>query len=125
MILDTCALIWLSEGGGQLSKPALERILNAREVYVSAISGFEIGVKYRKGKLELPMPVADWVEAVIQYHNLSVIDVSMPINMSATQLPLLHLDPFDRIIIATARSLAVPIVSGDEVFSDYDIEVIH
>jgi len=54
MLLDTCALLWLAQGGGDLSSEALRKLSEASFVYVSAISGFEIGVKYRKGKLQLP-----------------------------------------------------------------------
>ena len=45
MILDTCALLWVAQGGGALSAAALQRIDTAPVVYVSAISGFEVGTK--------------------------------------------------------------------------------
>ena len=51
MIPDTCALLWLGQSGGELSERALQSIETATEVYVSAISGFEIGIKVRKNKL--------------------------------------------------------------------------
>ncbi len=55
MLLDTCALLWLINGGDRLTQAVLERIDAAPVVSISAISGFEIGLKYRKGKLELPL----------------------------------------------------------------------
>jgi PIN domain nuclease of toxin-antitoxin system len=58
-MLDTCALLWLAQGGGELSEAALQRIEAAPVVYVSAISGFEIGIKVQKGKLELPARPVD------------------------------------------------------------------
>ena len=54
MILDTCALLWVAQGGNPLSEVALQHIDAAPVVYVSAISGFEIGIKVQKGKLHLP-----------------------------------------------------------------------
>ncbi|MCE2484939.1 MAG: hypothetical protein J4F42_05465 [Desulfurellaceae bacterium] len=48
LILDTCALLWLAQGGGKLSQTTLQRIDSAPMVYVLAISGFEIGIKVRK-----------------------------------------------------------------------------
>ena len=54
-MLDTCALLWLAQGGGALSEAALRGIEAAPVVYVSAISGFEIGIKVQKDKLELPV----------------------------------------------------------------------
>ena len=53
-MLDTYALLWLAQGGRELSEAALQGIEAAPVVYVSAISGFEIGIKVQKGKLELP-----------------------------------------------------------------------
>ena len=54
MILDTCAILWLAQGGDRLSEAVRQRINVEPVVYVSAISGFEIGIKHQKGKLELP-----------------------------------------------------------------------
>lgn len=73
MILDTCALLWLAQGGGALSATALHRIDTAPVVYVSAISGFAIGIKVQKGKLHLPVPPADWFTAVLSHHHLGVL----------------------------------------------------
>ncbi len=55
LLLDTCALLWLVNGGGHLTQSALEEIDLAPVVYISAISGFEISLKYRKGKLKLAL----------------------------------------------------------------------
>jgi PIN domain nuclease of toxin-antitoxin system len=60
MLLDTCALLWLAQGGGQLSADVCRLIREAPIVYVSAISGFEVGIKYEKRKLILPALPADW-----------------------------------------------------------------
>lgn len=67
MILDTCALLWLAQGGGKLSASALKRIQAEPVVHVSAISGFEIGIKQRKGKLTLPATLDTWFAAIIDH----------------------------------------------------------
>jgi PIN domain nuclease of toxin-antitoxin system len=56
MLLDTCALLWLAEGGQKLSRQARDRIEDTPVVFVSAISAFEIAAKCRSGKLKLPVP---------------------------------------------------------------------
>jgi PIN domain nuclease of toxin-antitoxin system len=76
VILDTCALLWVTQGGGPLSTGALQRIDAAPVVYVAAISGFEIGIKVQKGKLHLPVPPADWFAAVLAHHHLEVLVLS-------------------------------------------------
>jgi PIN domain nuclease of toxin-antitoxin system len=48
MLLDTCALLWLASGGGELTDSALERIDLSPTVWISAITGFEISLKYKK-----------------------------------------------------------------------------
>jgi len=124
MILDTCALLWLAQGGGKLSKSARARIETAAVVYVSAITGFEIGIKCKKGKLKLPARPMEWMQAVLEHHNVEVIPVDMRIALAATELPEIHGDPCDRIIIASARLLDLPVVTGDAVFSRYGIEAL-
>jgi PIN domain nuclease of toxin-antitoxin system len=59
MLLDTCALLWLAHDQSKISGETLAKIESAAAVYISAISGFEIGLKHRSGKLTLPMQPAD------------------------------------------------------------------
>jgi PIN domain nuclease of toxin-antitoxin system len=124
ILLDTCALLWLAEGGKQLSDAARYRIEAARVVYVSAISAFEIGLKYKNGKLRLPVPVAQWFEAIVSHHNLSILPLDAKICIGATELPPIHRDPCDRFIIAAAKALDLAVVTGDPIFSSYGIQVI-
>lgn len=124
LILDTCALLWLAAGGDQLSEAATARIEAAPVVHVSAISGFEIGIKHRGGKLELPAAPADWFEVILEHHGLEVLTLDLPICILATRLPVVHRDPCDRLIIATAQLEDLPIVTGDAVFQHYDVEVV-
>ncbi len=73
MLLDTCALLWLSQGGGRLTRRAIEVIEFSPELYISAISGFEIGIKHQKGKLILPLSVNEWFEIIVEHHDLSIL----------------------------------------------------
>ena len=124
MLLDTCALLWLAQGGEELSPEARDRIDAVPAVYVSAISAFEIGLKCRSGKLKLPVPAAEWFQLTVDYHGLGVIPLDWNICIAATELPPIHKDPCDRFIIATAKSMQLPVVTGDPVFALYGIEVL-
>lgn len=124
MILDTCALLWLAQGEGELSEAALQRIDAAPVVYISAISGFEIGIKVQKGKLALPARPADWCTAVLAHHNLEVLPLDLEICIRSTALPAMHADPCDRMIIATAQVHHLPVVTTDPIFAQYGIEII-
>jgi len=72
MILDTCALLWLATGDKTLSRGAVRKINEPLAVYVTAISGFELGIKVAKKKLRLPLSPKDWLERVVEHHNLTI-----------------------------------------------------
>jgi PIN domain nuclease of toxin-antitoxin system len=124
VILDTCALLWLAEGGERLTKPARQRIESAPVVYVSSISAYEIGVKCRSGKLKLPVPPAEWFKAIVEHHGLAVQPLDWDVCIAATELPPIHKDPCDRFIIATAKMRHLPVVTADTSFADYGIEIL-
>lgn len=124
MLLDTCALLWLALGSGVLSSNTLQKLAGAPFVYVSAISGFEIGIKYKKGKLELPTTPLDWFKVIIEHHDLQVLPLDLEICMRSTQLPPVHNDPCDRMIIATAQIHRLPVVTADPIFKNYQIETL-
>ncbi len=124
MILDTCALLWLVEGT-TLSSAALVKIDTSPVVYVSTITAFEIALKYRRGKLLLPAEPEDWFKRVLAHHNLEMIDISLEIALESTALPQIHKDPADRFIIATALLYKLPVVTKDNLFSEYGVKVIN
>ncbi len=124
MLLDTCALLWLSQGGGQLSAGVLQKLAEAPFVYVSAISGFEIGIKYKKRKLELPAPPSDWFNVIVKHHDLQVLPLNLEICIRSTELPPIHQDPCDRMIIASAQILRLAVVTADSIFEAYEVETV-
>ena len=124
ILLDTCALLWLAHDQSRLSREVIEQIDDASIVYISAITGFEVGIKYSGGKLHLPIPPEAWMEQIISHHDLSVINLDVSICLQATSLPPIHRDPCDRFIIATALRHRLPVVTGDTRFQEYGIKVM-
>ena len=124
MILDTCGLIWLAAGSKELSADALRAIDAAEVVHVSAISAFEIGFKYALGDLDLPCDPEKWYHDVLAHHGLSEVPVDGKVAIASTKLPLIHRDPCDRFIIATAKLLHLRVVTGDERFRGYGVEML-
>jgi len=124
MLLDTCALLWLSQDQKKMSRLTLQKINDAPVVSVSAITGFEIGLKYRAGKLHLPAPPWEWFEGIISHHDISVLDLDIGICIKASELPPIHRDPCDRFIIATALLNSIPVVTADERFAEYGVKVL-
>jgi PIN domain nuclease of toxin-antitoxin system len=124
MLLDTCALLWLAEGGKELSAAARAQIESSTVVYVSAISAFEIGLKHRAGKLALPVPPGAWFRRLVEHHGLAVLPLDWDVCLAATELPPLHRDPCDPFIIATAKLRRLPVVTADPRFRDYGVELV-
>jgi len=121
ILLDTCTLLWLASDQKKLSSKAKKEIeKNARALFVSAITAFEIAIKCRNGKLELPLPSLDWFTEAIDFHGIREIPVTSSIAVSSVQLPPLHNDPCDRIIIATSQLNAMKIVTCDKLISQYE-----
>lgn len=114
ILLDTCTLLWLAMDRASLS-PRAEQALDAPGsiVFVSVVSAFEIGQKHAKGKLELPMPPQDWVERALVSHRLRILPLDLPSATGAAALPLIHNDPFDRLLIATACHHKLTLLTPD------------
>jgi len=124
MILDTCALIWLSMGGENISKSTLQAIDSAATVYVSPVSAFEIAHKYASGGLVLPCDPEKWFLEVMDHHDLTELPLDIGIAIASTKLPRIHKDPCDRFIIAAARLNHLRVVTSDARFREYGIETI-
>lgn len=123
MILDTCALIFLASGDRRLSQAVRERLSKQPARWFCAISSFEIALKYRQKKLELPLPPAQWLQKMSQRYALTEVPVDSALCLAAVALPNHHRDPFDRFIIAAAKRLDVPVVTIDPRFQEYGIEI--
>ena len=116
--LDTHVLIWWLSDKGQL--PTKIRRLIDREsrqlasLYVSSISIWEISMLVSRGRLALRVNLDDWIAQVEKVPAIEFIPIDNRIALLATQLPEpIHKDPADRMIIATAKEMAIPLVSAD------------
>ena len=107
-----------------MSQTALHIIENTPAIYVSAISGFEIGIKVQKKKLELPAPPSDWFTTVLNHHSIEILPLTLAVCIRSTELPAIHADPCDRMIIAAAQNHHFPVITTDPLFAEYGIEVI-
>ena len=120
-LLDTCALIWLGMGGGELTKDARRRISVASALHYSPISVWEIARLQKEGKVVIPNDPAGFMADLTELYGLAAIDGIM---LRAAQLPDFHKDPADRIIIATALVHDLPIITGDGKFPQYGVKAI-
>jgi PIN domain nuclease of toxin-antitoxin system len=125
IVIDTHVLVWWVSGIKSLSttaeKAVKDTLLSGSEVIVSSISAWEISMLIEKGRLVLSMDVASWLDEVSQIDGVRFVPVDNEIGIKSTVLPgEFHKDPADRMIVATARKLAVPLVTADEKIIDYE-----
>ena len=124
-LLDTHALLWWIADAPELSAGA-RRLMEAadHEILVSAVSGWEISVKYQLGKLELAGPPEDLIPRHVAENGFAVLPVSLAHGLQVCRIPLHHRDPFDRMLIAQSQLERVPLISRDPAFAAYDVEVL-
>ena len=125
VLLDTQVFLWMHAAPERLSDSAKSILVDpAQEVLFSAVSSWEIAIKHALGRLDLPEPPAAYVPSRIASAGLTAIPIEHPHTLQAGALPLIHRDPFDRLLIAQSRELGIPLLSSDSVFDQYDVEVI-
>jgi PIN domain nuclease of toxin-antitoxin system len=123
LLLDTHALVWLVTGDARL-KPAARRRIEAaaheQQLWVSAITPWEIGMLVAKGWLVLDRDVMDWLQTALTLPGIRVAPLEPAVAVASTRLPgELHGDPADRLIVATARHLGATLASADEALLAY------
>ena len=123
-LLDTHAWIWLANGDPRFkngsSLKMIEKASKSSELYVASISIWEIGMLEAKGRVRFQMPCLEWVKRAVELPGLSVIDLSAEIAIESSRLPgVFHGDPADRILVATARSEGLTILTQDQKILDY------
>jgi PIN domain nuclease of toxin-antitoxin system len=124
LLLDTCTFLWLA--GGRRLPPAAEAAIGnpSNEVYLSAVSVWEIVTKYRNGRLPLPEPPDRLIPAERAVRGVATLDFDEESALQAMRLPMLHRDPFDRMLIAQAIATSSTLVTLDPLVTQYPIRVI-
>jgi PIN domain nuclease of toxin-antitoxin system len=121
IVLDTHIWVGYIDQPSQLPKPALDAIRGGQEpIYISSISVWEVLMLERRGRLELRIPAALWVEKCERLALFHFVPVDNTIARLSVELPEpIHADPADRIIIATALSLGATLVTKDRKILTY------
>lgn len=120
LLLDTHVVLWRLSGARRLGPNARSAVERATELMFSVVSFAEIGVKVAIGKLKLP----DGLREHLADTGIRTLALAPDHGLGIAELPLHHRDPFDRLLIAQARTEGLTIVTADSRFVDYDIKVI-
>lgn len=112
VLLDTCALLALADGA--LPRRAAGALRKAPEAFVSVVSPWEVAIKAAAGKLRLTEPPVGWFLGLVERYDLREVPLEAGSACAAAALPLLHRDPFDRVIVALAQAHHLTVLTSDE-----------
>ena len=122
LLLDTHALVWFLIDRKRIPARLLAILVDpVQVVYVSAIAVWEATVKAGSGKLSLPL---DELEAIIVESGFSELPVTFAHALEVRHLPLIHRDPFDRLLVAQARHDGLTLVTRDPTVRRYPIDTL-
>ena len=123
IILDTHTWIWWVQEPQRLSRPQLGALISHEDdvIGISAISSWEIAKLVEYGRLPLTAELPEWFEIALGYPAVTLLPLTPEVVVEATSLPgQFHRDPWDQIIVATARLNECPLVSSDRQIRAYE-----
>ena len=125
ILLDTHIFLWFISGDTQLSTNVRDAIRNPNnEVYLSSVSVWEAIVKYQLGKLPLPEHPATYLPKQRDLHKITSLALDENSVMQLANLPSLHRDPFDRMLICQALQSNLTIATVDAAIRAYSVSVM-
>jgi PIN domain nuclease of toxin-antitoxin system len=125
LLLDTHIFLWHITNNPQL--PELWRASiedEANDVFLSVVSHWEIAIKYHLGRLPLPSSPESYIPAQRRLHQIYSLPLNEQSVQQIVQLPPVHRDPFDRILIYQALAHQLTIVTLDHLFSAYPVSLL-
>lgn len=125
LLLDTHAFIWFVDGSPKLSNAARTAIDDVENlVYLSVASVWELAILVSLQRLKLQRTVKEYVALYTEKNAIDLLPVTIDHIDGIVGLPFHHRDPFDRLLIAQAKSSDLTLVSADNAFKQYDVDIL-
>jgi PIN domain nuclease of toxin-antitoxin system len=125
LLLDTHSLIWFFSGHPNLSDRSRQLMEDTTyQKLISLASVWEMGIKQSKGKLSLPLPLAEYIKEKTKLEDFKILPIHLNHLEAITELPFHHNDPFDRLLIAQSIVENISILSRDTTFDIYNTKRI-
>lgn len=121
LFLDSNVFLWVMQRHSRLDPEVQERIRLEPELVVSAVTPWELWIKFAAGRLP---PAPGDIEAELAAKRIGVVPVSLDDSRLAAHLPPLHKDPFDRMIVAQALNRQATLVTGDKLLAAYGVSTL-
>ena len=125
LLLDTHVFLWFVNGDPRLPPTWRDDIRSlSNTVYLSVVSVWEAIIKYQHGKLPLPEPAAVYLPRLREQHRFTSLAVDEPTLKQLANLPPLHRDPFDRMLVAQALHHGLTLVTADATIRTYPVDLL-
>ena len=125
LLLDTSTFLWIASGSPRLSKHAAQLFSDpANDVFLSAVSAWEIALKHSLGTLRLPAPPIEFIPFQREAHGITALPLTEEDVVYLPKIPKLHRDPFDRMLICQAVMNGLAVLTPDELVSQYPIRTL-
>jgi len=122
ILLDTCTFLWLITDDMALSASARNAFADPdNDVYLSAVSVWEIAVKHSLGKLTLPTSPDRFIPIQRERHGITSLPFEEQAILYLSKLPLLHRDPFDRVLVCQAIQHELTLLTPDPLITQYAV----
>lgn len=125
ILLDTCAFLWIVADAPELSENAKRKFSDPdNDVFLSSVSAWEITIKNGLGKLPLPFAPEYFVRRQRENHDIRTLPLDEASAFHLSDLPNIHRDPFDRMLICQAIEHHMVILTSDSMIRQYPVRVV-
>jgi PIN domain nuclease of toxin-antitoxin system len=124
LLLDTHVFLWLNAAPERLGVALTEIEDSRNRLVVSAVTSWEIAIKHARGRLPLPDPPERYVPDLIRRIGAEALAIEHAHALGVASLPLLHRDPFDRLLVAQADLIEATLVTADQRIAEYPIRTL-
>jgi len=124
--MDTHIFLWLNFEPGKLSGRIRSMCSDSdNQIYLSIVSPWEIQIKQQLGKLKFQSPLSRLIDVQAEKNDLNLLPIKLNHIYALRDLPPIHKDPFDRLLIAQSRVESMKLVSTDKKLERYSAVVIN
>ncbi|HYX53036.1 MAG TPA: type II toxin-antitoxin system VapC family toxin [Candidatus Limnocylindrales bacterium] len=122
-LLDTVIFLWNLHSPEKLNNKAQQLLASQHdEIFFSAVSSWEVVIKYARGKLMMPQPPWQILPEAITRFGALALPITHAHTLAVGQLPAHHSDPFDRMLIAQAQTEKMVLMTAEKLIEKYPVE---
>ena len=124
-LLDTHAFLWWVADDTRLSEAVRKVIKDSEnEIMVSSASVWEMSIKTGVGRLRIPGDMTQFMSEQLATQGFSTLPINLHHALHVAKLPLLHRDPFDRMLIAQTIVENLVLITADSAMTQYEIPLL-